>query len=65
MTFVQDDMSTLKREAHAKLRAFHITAATISRDILTTLTLLSELTQLVSRRGLFMDDTDCVNTFVI
>jgi len=58
-------MSTLKKEAYAELRNFHITAGGISRDISTTSTLLSELTNLVRRKGLFVDDTDRVNTLVL
>lgn len=58
-------MSTLKREAYAELRSFHVTAADISRDIAVTSNMLQELTQLVHRRNLFMDDSDRVNFLVM
>jgi len=47
------------------LRNFHGTASAISSDIAKTSSLLSELTHLVRRRGLFMDDTKRVNSLVL
>lgn len=47
------------------LRHFHGTASEISRDIAATSALLSELTQLVRRKTLFVDDTERVNWLVL
>lgn len=54
-----------KRAAYEELRNFHTTASEISRDIAATSAFLSELSQLVRRRGLFVDDTERVNYLVL
>ena len=48
-----------------ELRNFHQTASDVSRDIAATSALLSELTRLVRRRSLFIDDSDRVNWLVL
>lgn len=61
----RNNMSTLKSAAYSELRTFHTSASEISRDITKTSTLLSELTQLVRTRTLFMDDSERVNFLVL
>jgi len=46
------------RKSNAVLRNFHGTASEISRDIAGTSQLLTELTRLVRRRGLFTEESD-------
>lgn len=58
-------MTPLKSAAYTELRAFHTKASQISLDINLTSTLLTELTQLVRTRTLFMDDSDRVNFLVL
>lgn len=48
-----------------ELRKFHQTATTISQDIATTSAMLQELTSLVRRRNLFVDDSDRINWLVL
>jgi len=54
-----------KNAAYEELRNFHSTASDISLEIAVTSKMLSELSRLVRRRGLFMDDTDQVNDLVL
>ena len=61
----RNTMTPLKSAAYTELRAFHTKASQISLDINLTSTLLSELTQLVRTRTLFMDDSDRVNFLVL
>lgn len=58
-------MSSSKSAAYEELRTFHSAASKISVDISSTSNLLSELTQLVRARTLFVDDSERVNTLVI
>jgi syntaxin 5 len=47
------------------LRAFHKTAADISKDIAATSAMLTELTQLVRNKSLFEQDSSNINTLVV
>jgi len=62
---IKSSSNPTKNAAYEQLRNFHSTASEISRDIAGTSAMLSELSQLVRRRGLFMDDTERVNYLVL
>jgi syntaxin 5 len=51
--------------AYDDLRAFHKTAANISKDIAATSAMLSQLTQLVRQKSLFEEDSSAINALVI
>lgn len=51
--------------AYDDLRAFHKTAADISKDIAATSAMLTELTQLVRQKSLFEEDSSQVNGLVL
>lgn len=51
--------------AYNDLRAFHKTAADISKDIAATSAMLTELTQLVRTKSLFEEDSNQVNGLVV
>jgi syntaxin 5 len=51
--------------AHDDLRAFHKTAANISKDIAATSAMLSQLTQLVRQKSLFDEDSSAIHSLVI
>lgn len=52
-------------QANTELRSFHLTAADISKDIAATSIMLSQLTQLVKEKSLFVDDSSNVNGLVM
>jgi len=52
-------------QANSELRSFHVAAGEISKDIAATSAMLSELTQLVKAKSLFVDDSSKVNTLVV
>eukprot|EP00521_Asterionellopsis_glacialis_P007617 CAMPEP_0195289652 /NCGR_PEP_ID=MMETSP0707-20130614/5839_1 /TAXON_ID=33640 /ORGANISM="Asterionellopsis glacialis, Strain CCMP134" /LENGTH=463 /DNA_ID=CAMNT_0040349677 /DNA_START=57 /DNA_END=1448 /DNA_ORIENTATION=+ len=52
-------------QANSELRSFHVAAGEISKDIAATSAMLSELTQLVKSKSLFVDDSSKVNMLVV
>lgn len=57
--------SSNNNPAYDDLRAFHKTAADISKDIASTSAMLQQLTQLVRQKSLFEEDSSQVNGLVV